>query len=220
MTDSNEDDNLVHNRVGMAARRVGFGDNPAVIVVDLQTGLTNPEYSLGADLTDVIDETNRVTNAANDADIPVFYTRHVPYPDERRVGIWQKIDDLDILDPSRESGQLDDRLKIHESSTVIDKRQASAFHETTLDSTLTAMGVDTVIVTGCSTSGCIRGTTLDSCSHGYRTIVPELCVGDRSEEQHSANLQDIHVRIGDVVSTEEVLKYLQSQVEPVVADRS
>jgi len=220
MTDSHEGDKLVDNRVGMTARRVGFGDNPAVIVVDLQTGLTQPEYSLGADLTDVINETNRVTNAANDTDVPVFYTRHVPYPDQRRVGIWQKIDDLDILDPSQKSGQLDDRLDIHESSTVIDKRQASAFHETTLDSTLTAMGVDTVIITGCSTSGCIRGTTLDSCSHGYRTIVPELCVGDRSEEQHSANLQDIHVRIGDVVSTEKVLNYLESQSDPVVADQS
>jgi nicotinamidase-related amidase len=215
MTDTDE---TIHNRVGMTARRVGFGDTPAVVVVDLQTGLTRPEYSLGADLGDVIKETNRVTGAANDADVPVFYTRHVPYPDGRRVGIWQKIEDIDILDPSQKSGRLDDRLDVHESSTVVDKRQASAFHETTLNSTLTSMGFDTVIVAGCSTSGCIRATTLDACSHGYRTIVPELCVGDRSAEQHDANLQDIHVRIGDVVSTEEVLEYLQSKVEPAAAD--
>mgnify|MGYP002762025743 CR=1 FL=1 len=210
MSSNDQDDKLVTNRVGMSARRVGFGDVPAIIVVDLQTGLTHPEYSLGAELTSVIKSTNRVTAAANEADVPVFYTRHVPYPGGRRVGIWQKIDDIDILDPSRESGQLDDRLDIHESSTVIDKRQASAFHETSLNSILTGLGVDTVIVAGCSTSGCIRATTLGACSHGYRTIVPSSCVGDRSEEQQDANLQDIQIRIGDVVSTEDVIKYLQS----------
>jgi len=210
MAENNSEGELIRNRVGMDAQRVGFGNVPAVLVIDLQTGLTHSEYPLGADLSDVIEETNAVTNAANKADIPVFYTRHVPYPDGQQIGIWSKIKDIDTLDPSSQSGKLDHRLKVSESAITVDKRQASAFYETNLNSMLTSRGVDTVIITGCSTSGCIRATSLDSCSHGYRTIVPELCVGDRSEEQHQANLQDIHVRIGDVVSTEEVVNYLQS----------
>lgn len=206
-TDDNND-GLIQNRVGMAARHVGFGDSPAILVVDLQTGLTHSKYTLGSDLNEVIEETNRVVKAATQAEVPIFFTRHVPYPDGRRVGIWEKIDGIDDLDPSRETGQLDARLSVPESATIVDKHQASAFHETTLNSMLTSLGVDTVIIAGCSTSGCIRATSLDACSHGYRTIIPELCVGDRSAEQHRANLQDIHVRIGDVVSTERVLSYL------------
>jgi nicotinamidase-related amidase len=162
------EDKSVEETVGMGGNRVGFGERPAVVVIDLQTGLTRSEYSLGADLSETIRETNRLTSAAADADVPVIYTRHVPNPDGREVGIWAKIEDLEILDPALESGRLDDRLEMPESSTVVDKSQASAFHETKLDSMLTGMGIDTVIVAGCSTSGCIRATSLDACSHPRR----------------------------------------------------
>ena len=122
----------------------------------------------------------------------------------------QKVTALDTLLPDTEGIALDKRLDRSEEDLVIEKTQASAFHQTELGDHLTAMGVDSVIVTGTTTSGCIRAGATDSCSNGYRTTIPEECVGDRSPEQGQANLLDLDARYADVRPLEDVLEDLKS----------
>lgn len=201
----------VYERASMDTS-VGYGERPMVLVVDLQKGFTDAENPLGGDLTGVVERTNTILEVAHDTGIPVVFTRIVStHPTCADMGIWQrKIPRLDTLSAGSEWVELDDRLHTTDEDHVLDKRQASAFHETELSSMLAAWGVDTVIATGCTTSGCIRASVVDSCAHGYRTIVPAEAVGDRSEGPHSANLFDMNAKYADVRPVEEVVDYLKN----------
>ncbi|RXK47907.1 isochorismatase family protein [Halorientalis pallida] len=204
-----EDKQAIYERAEMD-NQTGYGDRPALLVVDLQTGFTDPENPLGGDLTAVVERTNTLVEAAHEGEIPVVFTRIVTkHEDARDLGVWgEKIPSLSTLQADSEWVDIDPRLHVDEGDHVLDKRQASAYHETELDSMLTALGVDTVVVTGCTTSGCIRATAVDACSHGYYTVVPESAVGDRAMEPHEANLFDINAKYGDVRPVEEAAEYL------------
>jgi len=198
----------VYERAEMDSQ-VGYGDEPALLVVDLQTGFTDPESPLGGDLSDVIGRTNRLLAAAHAGDVPVVFTRIVTTDEDTRdLGVWgEKIPSLSTLQEGSRWVELDSRLDIGPQDHVLDKRQASAYHETELNSMLTGLGVDTAVVIGCTTSGCVRATAVDACSHGYRTVVPEGAVGDRAPEPHEANLFDINAKYGDVRPVEEAVDY-------------
>ncbi len=204
------DKKTIYERAEMDSQ-VGYGDEPALLVVDLQTGFTDPENPLGGDLTDVVEQTNELIDAAHSGDVPVVCTRIVTkHDDARDMGVWaEKVPSLSTLRAGSRWVDLDQRLHTDNRDHRLDKRQASAYHETELDSLLTAMGIDTVVVTGCTTSGCIRATVVDACSHGYRTIVPEAAVGDRAADPHEANLFDINAKYGDLRPVEEVSEYLR-----------
>lgn len=204
-----EDKKAIYERADMD-NRVGYGSEPALLVVDLQTGFTDPENPLGGDLTEVVERTNRLVDAAHEGDVPVVFTRIVTkHEDARDLGVWgEKIPSLSTLQEGGEWVAVDPRLHVGDEDHVLDKRQASAYHETELDSMLNYLAVDTVVVTGCTTSGCIRATAVDACSHGYYTIVPEEAVGDRAVEPHEANLFDINAKYGDVRPVDEVVEYL------------
>ena len=207
-----EDKQTIYERADMD-NRVGYGDDPALLVVDLQTGFTNPENPLGGDLTEVVERANDLVDAAHEGGVPVVFTRIVTrHEDARDLGVWgEKVPSLATLQAGGEWVEVDPRLHLGDDDHVLDKRQASAYHETELDSMLTHLGVDTVVVTGCTTSGCIRATAVDACSHGYRTVVPEQAVGDRAAEPHEANLFDINAKYGDVRPVSEVAGYLADQ---------
>ncbi len=207
----NEDKRAIYERASMD-NRIGYGDKPVLLVVDLQTGFTDPENPLGGDLTEVVERTDRLVDAAHEGSVPVVFTRIVTkHEDMRDLGVWgEKIPSLETLHADGEWINIDPRLDIREEDHVLDKRQASAFHETELDSMLSYFGADTVVVTGCTTSGCIRASVVDACSHGYYTIVPEDAVGDRAVEPHEANLFDINAKYGDVRPVGEVAGYLES----------
>lgn len=197
------------NRTGLPSNRIGFGDVPVVLVVDLQNALTNDSWDIGKDFTGLIEHTNELVKGAYQHGHHVVFIRNVPYPDGSRIGKWAKLDlDPELADSDSEANRLDARLHITEDATIVEKHQASAFHETELHSMFIHWDVDTVIVCGVSTSGCIRATALGSCARGYRTILPVECVGDRSSEQHEANLEDIDARIGDVVRLVEARNYI------------
>jgi nicotinamidase-related amidase len=216
----NDDKQAVYERATMD-NRVGYGDSPMLLVVDLQTGFTDGDNPLGGDLTEVVERTNRLLSAAHDGDVPVVFTRIVTTHEEGHdYGIWlEKIPALDTLAAGSEWVDIDPRLEREPDDHVLDKRQASAFHETELDSMLGYLGVDTCVVTGCTTSGCIRASAVDACAHGYRCIVPEEAVGDRALEPHEANLFDINAKYGDVRPVSEVTDYLESAgVEKPAAD--
>jgi len=208
-----EDREAIYERAAMD-NQIGYGDTPMLLVVDLQTGFTDPENPLGGDLTEVVERTNRLLEAAHDGDVPVVFTRIVTkHEDARDFGVWgEKVPSLETLQAGGKWVDIDPRLDVGDDDHVLDKRQASAFHETELDSMLTYWGVDTVVVTGCTTSGCIRASAVDACSHGFRTIVPEEAVGDRALEPHEANLFDINAKYGDVRPVDEVVDYLAAPV--------
>lgn len=206
MAETTED---IYDRAGMT-NEVGFGDSPALIVVDLQKGFTDPEHDLGGDLTDVVERTNALLGAAHDAGVPVVFTTiETSHENHADLGIWtEKIPALTSLQTGSEWVELDDRLDVASTDHVVSKRQASAFHETELESMLSYWQTDTIVVAGCTTSGCIRATVVDGCSHGYRAIVPEGSVGDRAAEPHEANLFDINAKYGDVRPVDQVVEYL------------
>lgn len=207
-----KDKKTVYERADMD-HEVGYGDEPVLLVVDLQTGFTDPENPLGGDLTDVVERTNTLVDAAHERNVPVVFTRIVTkHEDARDLGVWaEKVPSLSTLQEGGEWVDIDPRLHMEDRDHVLDKRQASAYHETELDSLLNYLGADTVVVTGCTTSGCIRATAVDACSHGYYTIVPEKAVGDRALEPHEANLFDINAKYGDVRPVDEVVDYLTDQ---------
>lgn len=209
-THTSEATQAVYERASMDTR-VGYGTTPALVVVDLQVGFTDSESPLGGDLTGVVDRTNDLLDAAHDTDVPVVFSRIVStHPDHADFGIWQaKIPRLDTLKAGSTWVDIDERLAREERDHVLDKRQASAFHETELASMLVAWGVDTVVVTGCTTSGCIRATVVDACAHGYRTIVPGEAVGDRAPEPHESNVFDMDAKYADVRPVGEVADYLR-----------
>ena len=177
----------------------GFGSRPAVVVVDLLEGFTDPESPLGADLDDVVASTRTLLDAARDAGVPVLFTT-VVYDDanERAAAVFiRKVPALRVLRPGSRWIEVDARLGRRDDEPVLAKAFASAFFGTPLASML--VGCDTLVVCGASTSGCVRATVVDAVQHGLAPIVPRECVGDRWPDAHDASLFDIEAKYGDVV---------------------
>lgn len=202
----------IYDRAGMTDQ-FGYGQSPAVVAVDFQNGMTDPENPLGSSLDEMVEQNERLVEAAHEHDVPVVWTRVVyTHPEAADGGIWpQKIAPLKTLQAGSEWVELDERCTVGEDDHVLEKKQASAFHDTELNSMLTAWGVDTVIATGCTTSGCVRASVIDACANGYRVVVPVECVDDRSAEQHDANVYDMDAKYADVRPLDEVLAYLAGE---------
>ena len=195
--------------------RFGFGRKPVVVNVDLQKAYTGLGEFATAYETDPrqLEYVNKLAELARAKNLPVVWT-HVAYMDSGEdCGIWgtrtDTPDSLQNIKTGSRRSEFDDRLVIDAKRDIIfNKRMPSAFHDTHLASLLVWHRVDTVIITGGSTSGCVRATAVDSLSHGYRTIVPEECVADKHESPHFANLYDLAVKYADVVPVAEVIDYL------------
>jgi nicotinamidase-related amidase len=202
----------IYDRAGMTDQ-FGYGQSPAVVAVDFQNGMTDPENPLGSSLDEMVEQNERLVEAAHEHDVPVVWTRVVyTHPEAADGGIWpQKIAPLKTLQAGSEWVELDERCTVGEDDHVLEKKQASAFHDTELNSMLTAWGVDTVIATGCTTSGCVRASVIDACANGYHVVVPAECVDDRSAEQHDANVYDMDAKYADVRPLDEVLAYLAGE---------
>jgi len=190
-------------------RRFGFGRRAALVNIDLQCAYTQPGTYVTAYETDPhqIEHVNALAEAFRARGWPVVWT-HVAYlPSGEDCGVWgTRSDTPDSLQNIKEgSPALDPRVQRLPSDILINKRMASAFFETNLRSLLTFHGTDTVVVTGGSTSGCVRATVVDGLSCGYRMIVPEECVADKHESPHFANLYDMAVKYADVLPVAEVL---------------
>ena len=193
--------------------RLGFGQRCAVIVIDLSNGFTDPSQPLGSDLSVQIEATNRLTRAARQAGLPVIFSM-VRYEDAglRDAGIWhQKMSGQSTLSVSGEGYQLDARLQRAEDDILLYKKYASCFFASDLTSRLVNMGVDTLIMTGTSTSGCVRATAVDAVQSGFRPMVVAEAVGDRSPASHQQSLFDIDTKYGDVISLDEALAHLQAR---------
>jgi maleamate amidohydrolase len=191
--------------------RAGFGQAPALIVVDVNVGFTDPASPLVCDLEDVVAAIRRLLDEARRADIPVVYTT-VSYSegDKRTAATFiDKVPALLTLEAGSRWVEIDPRIAPRADEPVLNKLFASAFFGTPLASLLASAGCDSLIVTGASTSGCVRATVVDALQHGYRPIVPREAVGDRNPDAHEANLYDIDAKYGDVVSVDDVVAHLE-----------
>jgi nicotinamidase-related amidase len=202
-----------------ARARFGFGRRAALVNIDFQQAYTRPDlFPVSAYVTHAnqIGFTNALARAARVAAMPVIWTRVCYKADGGDAGVWgtrtNTEDSLQNIKAGSERHAFDPRVEIDmESDFIFDKRMPSAFFQTPLASYLVWHHIDTVIVTGGSTSGCVRATAVDSLSHGYRTIVPEECVADKHESYHFANLTDMALKYADVVPVTEALSWLEAQ---------
>lgn len=187
------------------------GQNPAVLVVDFSCGFTDPACSLGSDLTAEVEATRRLLDAARAKGFLAVYTAIGFEPSLTDGALWvTKAPALAELQIGGQWVEIDPRLGRREDEPIVLKKGASAFFGTNLASILIAQGIDTVLLCGATTSGCIRATAIDLLQYGFPTLVPRECVGDRAPEPHEANLFDIHQKYADVVSLDEALAYLES----------
>ena len=194
------------------AQRVGFGQRPALLIIDFIKAFTDLASPLASNLDAEIAATQQLLAEARRLQIPIAFTT-VEYDEGfRDAGVFiKKVPSLSVLKKGSPMVEVDDRLSPLPNEHLLVKKYASAFFGTSLASTLTAAGVDTLIITGCTTSGCVRASAVDGCQYGFRTIVVKEAVGDRAPEPHEANLFDIDAKYGDVVTLEDALDYLRNK---------
>ena len=193
-------------------RRLGFGDRPALIVVDFVQAYLVPDSPLYAGVEAERDVAVAVLAAARDRGIPVIYTDVQYQADGSNGGVfYRKVAALDVYRPGSELGEIAPELAPRDDELVITKQYPSAFFGTSLASTLTAGGIDTTIVIGLSTSGCIRATVVDAMSHGFIPIVVSDAVGDRDSRPHDSALFDMQAKYADVLPSAEVLQILEER---------
>jgi maleamate amidohydrolase len=202
----------IYARMQIGAK-VGFGKRPAIVVIDLQKGYTlreSPRWG-GTGLEQVIRNTKMLVHTAKSRRVPIIYAVIMFQKNLLDSGVFgEKTPGVRMMVEGSRWVELDDAFQVSDEDVVLVKKRPSAFFGTNLLQILTYMRVDTVIVTGCNTSGCIRATVTDACCHGYRTIVPEECVGDRAGEQHVSNLFDINAKYADVMPLDSVLTYIKN----------
>ncbi|MBN9464053.1 isochorismatase family protein [Brevundimonas sp.] len=200
-----------------ARRKFGFGQRLAIVNVDFQRAYTDIDTFKTAYETDPrqIEYVNTISRLARERDMPVVWSRVAYREDAADAGVWgtrtDTPDSLQNIKYDSERHQYDPRCQIDASDLQYTKRMPSAFFETPLASYLTWRRVDTVVVTGGSTSGCVRATAVDALSHGYRVIVPIETCADKHESYHFANLTDLQLKYADVEPVQAVIDWLEAR---------
>jgi nicotinamidase-related amidase len=198
----------IYDRAGFGAP-IERGSRPAVVVVDLSRGFTEPQFATGSDLTAEVGATRRVLDAARAARVPVLFTTIAFEPGERTAWL-AKAPGLAVLGAGSELVEIDARLEPGEGEPVLVKKGASAFFGTDLAERLRDLRVDTVVICGATTSGCVRASVVDSVQNDFPTLVVREAVGDRARPPHDANLFDIDQKYGDVISLDDAVAYLSA----------
>ena len=201
------------NYAGVFDGRVGFGTRPALLMIDFMAAYTTPGADFYAEgVVDAVAQSVALLAVARKVGIPVIHTRVSFHPSGKDGGLFvKKVPALRKLVPGAALGEFDQHVRPNADELVLIKNYASAFFGTSLQATLSADGVDTIILAGCSTSGCIRATAIDGMQHSFHVIVARECVGDRHQGPHEANLFDINAKYGDVVARDEVIPYLEAK---------
>jgi maleamate amidohydrolase len=201
----------VYERAGFGAA-VRRGERPAIVVVDLTNGFTDPSEPTGADLSAVVAATGELVEAGRAAGVPVMFTT-IAYTAAEAGGdavTWlTKAPGMRALREGTPVVAIDDRLPVEPGDHLITKKGASAFFGTGLAALLAGMRVDTVLICGATTSGCVRASVVDAVQSGFPVLVPRQCVGDRAHGPHEANLFDIQAKYGDVIELADALDYVR-----------
>lgn len=189
---------------------IGFGKTPALLVVDFINAFTDIKSPLGADFSFQLQHTKTLLEEARKVCIPVIFTTVAYEPNLSDAGIWKVKTPTDKLILGTKQVELDEGLQRRMDEPLVVKKYASAFFATHLISLLNVARVDTIIMAGCTTSGCVRATVVDGVSYGFRMMVVEEAVGDRAELTHLVSLADINAKYGDVISVVAALDFLKS----------
>lgn len=205
------DDDLNANYKLAFGKRLGFGKKPALIMIDFVEAYFDKGCALYAGVEDALASGLRLQAAARSNGVPVIYT-NVVYDSQGRSGgrFYEKSMTLHNFIAGNSMGAWPKGLEVRDDELVISKQYPSAFFGTSLANTLASSGIDTLIHTGLSTSGCVRATCVDCCSYGFIPIVVRDAVGDRHTAPHEANLFDMDAKYGDVVSEAETMEYLEN----------
>lgn len=189
------------------------GNRPGIIVVDYSYGFTDPQYPTAARVRSEIAATRRITDLARASGFPVIYTTISFHPGEVALLPWlKKATGMAALLEGSQLVRIDKATGIQPGDPIVTKKGASAFFGTSLAAALTGAAVDTIVVTGATTSGCVRATVVDAVQSGFTTLVPRDCCADRAERPHKASLYDMHQKYADVTDSVEILNWLKSVV--------
>ena len=190
-------------------QRTGFGKRPALLVIDFVNGFHDPKVLGGGNIPAAVVATRPLLDFFRLKELPVIFTRIVYAEDGSDASLWcEKVPRLRGLTEKVPASQVVDALAPRQGELVIRKTQASAFFGTHLGACLTARAVDTLVVTGCTTSGCVRASVIDAMSMNYRTVVATDCVGDRALGPHEANIFDMGQKYSDLMNAAEIMSAL------------
>jgi maleamate amidohydrolase len=208
--DSATHSDLQSNYAGAFNGRLPFGTRPALLIVDVVQAYLEPESPLYAGVEDALASNIRLLEAARASAIPIVFTNVVYQPGGKDGGLfYRKVPALRLFQSGSPLGAFPPGLEPREDETVVSKQYASAFFGTSLASTLHAQGVDTVLITGFSTSGCVRASALDALQHGFIPFVVRDACGDRHPGPHEANLFDLQAKYAEVVSEQDAIQALK-----------
>lgn len=190
----------------LARNSLGLGRRPALVLVDMVRGFTDPACPLGSACDEVVAANAKLLEAFRERRLPVFFTTVVYRAGDQARVFRQRIQALNLLVPGSKWIEVEPRLAPIAGEAVIEKRWASGFFGTDLAAQLRAAGADSLVVTGLTTSGCVRATVVDGLQHEFPVVVPREAVGDRNAQAHAANLHDLHAKYADVMGLDEVLR--------------
>jgi maleamate amidohydrolase len=203
------DELAIYNNQGFG-NSSGFGERPALLMVDFVNGFCDPDCFGGGNILSAVEQTSVLLKSARELNLPIVHTRIVYENDGADNGVFcKKVPSLERLTETASISQIVNPLKPLKGEHVIRKTQPSAFFGTGLAAWLIGRNVSTVIVTGCTTSGCVRASVVDSMSYNFKTIVVSDCVGDRALGPHEANLFDIGQKYADLHTCAETIKAIK-----------
>jgi len=189
----------------LVSNSTGIGSSPALVVVDMCRGFIDPSSPLGFECEEVIKANIRLVQKFRTQKLPVIFTSTI-YRDISEASVFRsKIPALNILEPESDAVSFIDELAPSLDEMIIEKKFASAFFNTNLAAYLQNLNIDSVIISGVTTSGCVRATALDAMQNNFLTIVAEDCVGDRDQDAHHANLFDLKAKYADVLPQNNIL---------------
>ena len=193
--------NLQHNQLGLA-------QSPALLVVDMINGFTDPDSPLGTHCPDVVAANIELLAAFRNSVRPIFFTTVVYYDDQQASIFRAKVPALNVLQSGSRWVAVDSRMERQVSEPLIEKQWASAFFGTDLSKQLRALAVDSLVVTGLTTSGCVRASAVDGLQNNFQVVVAREAVGDRNLDAHQANLFDLNAKYADVLGVDEIISRL------------
>ena len=195
----------------LATAELTLGNNPALVVVDMSIGFTSPDSPLGGDFQEVLKANQQLLSMFRAQQWPIFFTT-VVYDDLSQARVFRtRLPDLNILERDSKWVDIDPALDVQANENIIEKHWPSGFFKTNLQKQLASLEVDSLVITGLTTSGCVRATAVDGLQNDYRVfVVPEAC-GDRNLEAEQANLHDINAKYGRVISLEKIVKLLSAR---------
>lgn len=190
-------------------QRVGFGRRSALLIIDFIVGFNDPNVFGGGNIDAAIQRTRDLLGFFRERSLPIAYTRVVYADDGSDAGVFAlKVPSLRILTEGHPAGRIVPELEPRKHEYIVKKQHASAFFGTSLAPWLTHQGADTVVVAGCTTSGCVRASVVDASAHNFRPVVARDCVGDRALGPHEANLFDMEQKYADLLDASEIMKEL------------